>query len=85
MKAVKSGYFFNMFSDDELNGISIVEEGGQIEFGGENYTLYRGKSFREDKRLDTLIREKGRISLPEHRIIKDTGGGHEQGQENAYP
>ena len=68
MKAVKSGYSFNLFSEDEVSGISLEKTGGRVEVNGEVYLLYCGASFADSQKVDDLLDEKGEIPIRTHRV-----------------
>ena len=43
MRAVKAGYNFNIFSEENLCGIDLEPTGGRVCVEGVTYPLYRGK------------------------------------------
>lgn len=45
MKAVKSGYSFNLFSEKELSGIELEKTNSRVKVDGAEYALYRGKTY----------------------------------------
>jgi len=68
MKAVKSGYSFNVFNETEVSHISLEKTNGKVMVNGEIYPLYRGKTFFESQKVDNLLDEKGEMSIRDYRV-----------------
>ena len=71
MKAVKSGHSFNLFSEDEVSGISLEKTGGRVEVNGAVYPLYRGAAFADSQKVDDLLDlldEKGEMPIRTYRV-----------------
>lgn len=63
MKAVKSGYSFNVFNETEVSHISLEKTNGKVMVNGEIYPLYRGKTFLNPKRWIICLMKKGKCLL----------------------
>lgn len=72
MRAVKSGYSFNLFTKQEVSHISLEKTGGKVMVEGEVYPLYRGTSYAESQKVDDLLDAKGDMAIRDYRV-KDKG------------
>lgn len=68
MKAVKSGYSFNLFTEEELSHIVLEKAGQKVMVDGAVYPLYRGSTFHESEKVDDLLDAKGEMAIREYRI-----------------
>lgn len=68
MRAVKSGYSFNLFTEQEVSHISLEKTGGNVMVEGEVYPLYRGTSYAESQKVDDLLDVKGDMSIRKYRV-----------------
>lgn len=55
MKAVKSGYSFNLFSEEELSGRELEKTNSRVKVDGAEYALYRGKTYAASQEIDHLL------------------------------
>lgn len=67
MRAVKSGYSFNLFMEDELSHITLEKTGGKVIVDGAEYSLYRGATFHESEKVDDLLDAKGELAIRDYR------------------
>lgn len=72
MKAVKAGYNFNLFQEEEVSHISLERTGGKVEVDGVVYPLYRGTTFAESQMVDSLLDSHGEMAVRDYRV-KDKG------------
>lgn len=68
MKAVKAGYSFNLFPDEELSHIELKKAGGRVMVDGVAYPLYCGTTFRESEKVDDLLDAKGEMAVRDYRV-----------------
>lgn len=68
MRAVKSGYSFNLFTEQEVSHISLEKTGENVMVEGEVYPLYRGTSYAESQKVDDLLDVKGDMSIRKYRV-----------------
>lgn len=68
MRAVKSGYSFNLFTEQEVSHISLEKTGGKVKVEGEIYPLYRGSTFSESQKVDDMLDVKGEIPIRDYRV-----------------
>lgn len=68
MRAVKAGYNFNLFTEEELSHIALEKTGQKVMVDGAAYPLYRGITFHESEKVDALLDAKGEMAVREYRI-----------------
>lgn len=68
MKALRAGYEFNIFDDEETSHISLKKTNDFVEIDGAFYPIYRGTTFEESQKVDTLLDEKGGLSVSEYKV-----------------
>ena len=68
MKAVKAGYSFNLFPEEDLMHISLEKTKGMVQVDGRNYPLYCGATFADSAKVDILLDERGELPIREHRV-----------------
>lgn len=68
MRAVKAGYNFNLFTEEELSHIALEKTGQKVMVDGAAYPLYRGATFHESEKVDALLDAKGEMPVREYRI-----------------
>lgn len=65
--AVAVGYNFGLIPEEEMNGIALDGE-GVIHFEGQNYTLYKAKTYEDSRKIDTLLDKYGEYSIKEYKM-----------------
>ena len=70
MRAVKAGYNFNLFPEQELSHISLEPTGGKVCVEGVTYPLYRGTTFAESEKVDRLLDAYGEMPIRDYQIKK---------------
>ena len=50
MRAVKAGYCFHLFSEQELSHIELEPAGRKVKVEGVTYALYRGRTYADSDR-----------------------------------
>lgn len=68
MKAVKAGYSFNLFTEQEVSHIRLEQTSGKVMVEGEIYPLYRGTTYTESQKVDDLLDAKGDMAIREYRV-----------------
>lgn len=68
MKAVKVGYYFNLFEEQEVSHISLEPTGSRVCVDGTIYPVYRGRTAEESKKIDLLLNEIGDLPLKDYRV-----------------
>lgn len=61
--AVKSGYYFNVFSAQILEGINLEDTGLEVVVEGIKYQLKRGTTFDESRKVDALLDVHGQVPI----------------------
>ena len=51
---VAVGYYFSMFNTDEVEHINLTNV-GRIKLNGEFYTVFKGRTFEDSEKVDTLM------------------------------
>ena len=69
MKAVKAGYNFNLFPEENLSGIDLEPTGGKVCVGGVTYPLYRGTTYAESEKIDRLLDAYGEMPIKDYKVI----------------
>lgn len=72
MKAVKAGYNFNLFKEEDVSHISLERTGGKVEVDGVVYPLYRGTTFAESEKVDCLLDGHGEMAIRDYKV-RDRG------------
>ena len=68
MRAVKAGYSFNLFPEDDLSHISLEQTNVKVRVDGETYPLYRGTNYEESQKIDSLLDEHGELPIREYKV-----------------
>ncbi len=68
MRAVKAGYNFNIFPEQELSHISLEPTGGKVCVEGVTYPLYRGTTFAESEKVDRLLDAYGEMPIRDYKV-----------------
>lgn len=68
MKAVKAGYCFNLFQEQELSHIALEPTKGMVMVEGISYPLYRGATYAESEKVDRLLDEKGELRIRDYKV-----------------
>ncbi len=68
MRAVKAGYNFNLFPEQELSHISLEPTGGRVCVEGVTYPLYRGTTFAESEKVDRLLDAYGEMPIRDYKV-----------------
>ena len=68
MKAVKAGYGFNLFQEQELSHIALEPTKGTVMVEGIAYPLYRGATYAESEKVDRLLDEKGDLRIRDYKV-----------------
>ena len=68
LKAVKVGYVFNIFDENELRNIALRETGRKVEYDGKEYSLYSPSTYEDSQRVDMLLDVKGDLRIKDHEI-----------------
>ena len=68
MKAVKAGYSFNLFTEQEVSHIELEQTGGKVMVEGKVYPLYRGTTYAESQKVDDLLDAKGDMAIRKYRV-----------------
>jgi hypothetical protein len=68
MRAVKAGYNFNLFPEENLSGIDLEPTGGKVEVGGVVYPLYRGATYAESEKVDRLLDAYGEMPIRDYKV-----------------
>ncbi len=67
LTAVSVGYSFGLVPSDALDSI-LLEDSGAVRFEGENWNLFRAKTYDDSRKLDTLLDQYGEYPLKDYRI-----------------
>lgn len=68
MRAVKAGYSFNLFQEEDLSSISLEQTKVKVRVDGETYPLYRGINYEESQKIDRLLDEYGELPIREYKV-----------------
>ena len=68
LKAVKVGYVFNIFDENELRNIALRETGRKVEYDGKEYSLYSPYTYEDSQRVDMLLDVKGDLRIKDYEI-----------------
>ncbi|MBR3996015.1 MAG: hypothetical protein IKI97_12145 [Clostridia bacterium] len=55
MLAVKAGYVFNLFEEENLKGIELKKTDTKVKVDGVEYSLYAGATYEDSRRIDDLL------------------------------
>lgn len=67
-KAIRAGYEFNIFDDEELSHVSLDKTNSFVEVNGAYYAVYRGTTFEESQKIDALLDIKGGLSVSDYAV-----------------
>ena len=68
VKALRVGYEFNIFDDEETSHISLKKTNDFVEVNGAFYPVYRGVTFEESQKVDALLDKKGGLSVSDYKV-----------------
>ena len=68
MRAVKAGYNFNLFPEENLSGIDLEPTGGKVCVEGVTYPLYRGTTYAESEKVDRLLDAYGEMPIRDYQV-----------------
>ena len=68
VKAIRAGYEFNLFEDEETSHISLNKTNEFVEVNGAFYPIYRGSTFAESQKVDALLDAKGGLSVSNYSV-----------------
>ena len=68
MRAVKAGYNFNLFPEQELSHISLEPTGGKVCVEGASHPLYRGTTYAESEKVDRLLDAYGEMPIRDYKV-----------------
>lgn len=68
MRAVKAGYSFNLFPEENLCGIDLEPTGGKVCVEGVTYPLYRGTTYAESEKVDRLLDAYGEMPIRDYKV-----------------
>lgn len=68
MKAVKSGYNFNLFPEEDLSHIRLEPASGRVCVEGVTYPLYRGTTYAESEKVDRLLDAYGEMPIRDYKV-----------------
>ena len=68
MRAVKAGYCFNLFSEQELSHIELEPVGRKVKVEGVTYALYRGRTYADSEKVDRLLDMRGDLRIADYAV-----------------